>query len=397
MGTEIYYHARELTLACLYLRKHGPPYLRALPMERIWSLLQDFIVDNYWHLFDETWAKPFDGTYADRVSASTKDILARQLAASSIFRPVAELTLYPLIPVKVAAPFRSELFSVVSPSTLVRGEIPTELEHWVEPDAFPPLTDWKGRRDVGVSSWLAVRSPVEDAADKVRAAILGAIALTPLPMYTYLFSGRRIFGGRCTISRDGGARTSFSAGHTPPMMHDIVVTEADHAWLSMLAEKLGSNTKTARRELRCLEYFYRAWPLGKSERFPILCMALDAVFGDANGATQAVIDGIQVALGSHLPDARLRRLMSLRAAVIHGGAPDVYDSSKYAEYYSEYGVDPIYDLELITAACLRARVFNGALVPHPDPNGEIVHEHQKTGRLPKQYLRPSILDVAGTQ
>lgn len=394
MGTEIYYHPREMTLACLYLRKHGPTYLRALAIDAIWTLLQDFISENYWYLLDETWAKPFDGTYAERISDLTKQQLVLALAISPIFEPIGQLTLYPLATVVVEAEFRCEAFSIVRPSGLVEGDVPIDLRQWIAPDEFPPLVDWKGRREGAISSWLVVRSPVVDAADKVKAAILGAVALTPLPRHTYQFSGRRVFGGRCTISSAGGATTSFTDSHTPPMMHDIVLGPRDHEWLAMLGIALKSTERAARRQLRALEYFYRAWPLVKSERFPIHCMAIDAVFGDANGATQAVLDGIRAALGAHLPDARLRKLMGLRAAVIHGGAPDVYDSTKYSDYYAEYGVDPIYDLELITAACLRAKVFGGTLTTHADPNAEALRLGQQGGRLPKRFLGPNILDAA---
>ena len=119
----------------------------------------------------------------------------------------------------------------------------------------------------------------------MKAAILGALALTPLPGYRYMFSGRQLFGGRCTIL--DGDTTSYGEAHTPPLMHDILVTEQDHPWLSFLASKLTANERAMRRQLRALEYFYRAWELGPSERFPVLCMALDAIFGDANHAAQA--------------------------------------------------------------------------------------------------------------
>jgi hypothetical protein len=393
-GTTLYYHPIELTLACLHLRKNGPTYLRSLAIDRISDLLRKFIVENYWHLFDETWAKPFDGTYAEHVSRSTKETLARELATSSIFTPSFELTLYPLATISVKSEFRSELFSLFSPQQLVRSEILDSFEWAAKTDSFPPLEHWNGRREEGVVSWLAIRSPVLEASDKIRSAILGAIALTTRPNYTYLYSGRRVNGGRCTIGEDLSATVSFGEAHTPPIMHNIDLTDADHEWLTILSDKLMASTKEARRELRALEYYYRAWALNKPERFPVHCMAIDAVFGDANGATQAVIEGIQTALGSHLAGSRLRGLMKLRAAVIHGGAPDVYESSKYAAYYSEHGVDPIYDLEILTAACLRAKVFNNSLRHHADPNADLIRKRQEAGRLPGRVERVSILDMA---
>ena len=51
--------------------------------------------------------------------------------------------------------------------------------------------------------------------------------------------------------------------------------------------------------------------------------------------------------------------MRLRAAVIHGGAPDVYDSSSYAKYFEDYEQDPVRDLERIVVRCLQIVVFEG--------------------------------------
>jgi hypothetical protein len=63
--------------------------------------------------------------------------------------------------------------------------------------------------------------------------------------------------------------------------------------------------------------------------------------------------------------------MSLRASVIHGGAPDVHDAGKYQKYYADYGADPIVDVEIIAAQCLRAVIFEGLLQERPDRREEM--------------------------
>jgi hypothetical protein len=224
-------------------------------------------------------------------------------------------------------------------------------------------------------------------------AILGTIALTPRPEHRHMFSGRTVMGGRTTLYH-GTVTTVFGESDTPPIMYDIRLGDADHAWLAMLAEKLESIEKVHRRHVHALEYFYRAWALDPIERFPVLCMALDAIFGDANQATQAVVDGVRETIGSQVSAERLRDLMKLRAAVIHGGAPDVYESRTYEAYYREYGDDPIGDLELVVARCLSQRVFAGQLKEHPDPNAETIAEGQRLGRLPRSRKQSSILGAA---
>jgi hypothetical protein len=214
----------------------------------------------------------------------------------------------------------------------------------------------------------------------MKAAILGALALTPHPRYRHQFTMRSVFGGYSTLNEGGGFNVSHCEAHTPALSVDMVIRDADHAWLNILVPKLSSADKNERRQVRALEYFYRAWPLDAPERFPWLFMALDAIFGDASRATQAVIDAIGQQSETNFEYERLRLLLGLRNSVVHGGAPDVYDSDKYQQYYENYGDDPIFDLELITARCLRSTVFSNALIEHPDPFADLIQAY-KDGTL----------------
>lgn len=332
-GAEVIFRRKQLIRTALFVRREGPSYLRYMSINDIWSMLTEFVTNNYWCILEEAFAARFDHSYAEHLSEGAKTQLAELMAASPIFNPVEELTVFPLVPIRVEADFDSNPFFLVAPESL-GDRIPTDLDaSQIVPAQFPPIAEWEGRKEAP-RSWLGVRSPVLPASRKMKAAILGAVALTPLPRYRYMSSGRSMFGGRCTLS--GGCPISFGEPHTPPAMEDISLTDADHQWLGILALKLIAPERAVRRQIHALEYFYRAWFLDAPDRFPVLCMTLDAVFGEANHATQAVIDGIRNTLGEHLPDQRLRSLMELRATVIHGGAPDVYDSRKYARYYDAY-------------------------------------------------------------
>lgn len=239
---------------------------------------------------------------------------------------------------------------------------------------------------------LAANGPKPDRRYQRIADYLGACTpyAAETPRYAATLAGFRRFEPRNTaskavdVARDRESAAEGGDPHTPPMMNNIALTERDQPWLTILAKKLTSETKVIKRQLRALEHYYRAWPLSEPERFPIMCMTLGAVFGDANHATQAVIDGVRATIGGHVEDARLRALMELRAAVIHGGAPDVYDSRKYARYYDAYGADPIRDLDLVVGQCLRHHVFGEAMIEHPDPNAAKIAALQASGKLPKQ-------------
>ena len=176
---------------------------------------------------------------------------------------------------------------------------------------------------------------------------------------------------------------SFGNAHTPALMDDIVIAVADHEWLATLGKKLLASDDDSRRQIRALEYFYRAWFLDAPERFPILLMALDAVFGDVAHATQALIDAVRSIIGAHIPEARLRALSDLRAVVIHGAAPDVYDARKYVRYYDKFDADPIRDLELIAQRCLRLRIFGDAMKLQKDPHAAVIAAAQAKGLYPK--------------
>ena len=389
-GTEIYYKENKLTRTAIHVRQHGPSYLKYLAISDIWSLLQKFVVENYWYLANGAFLRQFDGSYADNTSADAKQKFSEALAISDIFQPQNKLTIFPLVPIQVLADFDSEVFFLIKSSSLDATRLRSTIgAQEIASERFPPLNKFQGRQEFP-SSWLGVRSPAVQASNKIKAAILGAIALTPLPCYRHSFSGRKLFGGRCTFS--DGIAVSFGEAHTPPLMQDIIVSEQDKKWLDILALKFESNEKAVRRQIKALEYFYRAWELEPSERFPILCMALDAIFGDVSFATKAVVDSVRNTLGSQLNELRLRHLMELRASVIHGGAPDVYDSSKYNSYYDDYEVDPIRDLQLIVASCLRAKIFDGALKVHSDPNAKAIADAQARGIIPKNLSRNTILE-----
>jgi hypothetical protein len=387
-GAEVVFHRRELVRTALFVRREGPAYLRYMSVNDIWSMLTSFVTKNYWVLLEEVFFAHFDHSYLEHVSEGSKQQLVQLIAASSIFNPVDELTAFPLVPIKVKADFDSAPFFLIAPEALLT-RLPSGINpRWIVPGQFPPTAQWEGRKEAP-QSWLGIRSPMLQSSHKMRAAILGAVALTPLPRYRYLFSGRAMFGGRCTLA--GGCPMSFGEPHTPALMDDITITGDDHAWLEMLAAKVMAPERAVRRQMHALEYFYRAWFLDPRERFPVLCMTLDAVFGDANHATQAVIDGVRTTIGEHVPDARLRTLMELRASVIHGGAPDVYDSRKYARYYDNYDADPIFDLELVVARCLRRLVFEDKLKSHPDPHAATIKAAQEKGRFPKKLSEHTIL------
>ncbi|MFN3370173.1 MAG: hypothetical protein ACK4Z0_01430 [Sphingomonadaceae bacterium] len=369
MGTEVNYDHRLLLRTALYLRKHGDPHLRSLSIDKLASELTDILAAHYYLLASETFLASFDDSYAAHVSPATKVSIAAAVAKSSLFVEPRETTLFPLVPIRIEQPFATDKFFLVAP-----GELPGQLNEALPPrdlapDSFPPLTTWDGRRETP-AAWLGVRAPNFDAARQIRAAVLGAVALLPHHLERYSFSCRAMFGGYATLS--DRCSLAFGDPHTPALMSDLVIGAADHPWLSVLGHKLTSQARVDKRQLRALEYFYRAWAPDPVRRFPTLFAAIDAIFGDAGAATQSVVDAVGPVMGTDYTHDRIRLMLSLRAIVIHGGAPNVYESSKYEKYYERYGTDATEDLELIVARCLQVVIFPGVLTERPHTYRDLI-------------------------
>lgn len=391
IGTEIHIREDALVSAVLKIRRLGPGYLRKLPMSELRSMVTDFITDHYALMANEVLFRQFDDSYASVVSAQTKSLLAEALLRSSILHPKSLVVLYPLVPVTVKESFESDTFSLLNPESLRASHLATNGGlPFIQPTQFPPTSEWK-YRIYSPSAWLIVRAPARKAADRMTACILGALALAAPHRYRYLCSQRQdMFGGWCIFS--DGMTLSITKPLTPALMTNIELSGADRTWLPVLRDKLADERKATEREMKALAYFYQAWFLDEpSDRFPLLYMVLESLFGDAARATSAVIDGVRDLLGENISQRRLRALADLRAAMIHGGAPEIYDSKKYAKYYKDYKTDPVRDLELVVAECLRKGIFGSSLIEHADPRADEISRAVGKGLIPPMRHN-SILD-----
>lgn len=367
LGAEVYFSRLGLLKASLLVRKIGPLYLRSLPIKEIESRLMNFVRDNYGYLAGSVWGQVFRESFSYRVSPEVRGQLASALQASALFSPAIYVTVFPLVPITVQEDFESEAFFLVKPTSLGPAHVGSSGD--LRSEQFPPVPYWEGRVE-RPTAWLGVRAAAEQSAKRTRNVVLGALALLPHPRERHMFSGRSMFGG--TASFNNGWTFSFGAPVTPALMEDLTVGSADLSWLALLSEKIGNSADSVRRQMKALEYFYRAWPLPEVERFPVLFMALDAVFGAASLHTQAVANAVGAEFGAEYNVARLKLLMKLRAAVIHGGAPDIYDNSSYIKYYETYEQDPIYDLELIVSRSLQSVVFEGRMTSREHTHAELI-------------------------
>lgn len=377
MGIELNYHDRAMTETVLYLRRHGAPYLRALSVSEVRSALTKFVSENFWTISSEAWGGQNTGSFATFLSEPAKQAMAQAMASSRLFVEPRELTLFPLTVVRCEQAYTFDNFFLVPPSALTPALMGSSArQEAIAQFTFPPFVE-SGLRRQPVASWLGIWAPNFETAKRMRATILGAVALLPHHGERYLFTGREVTTGRCTL-HGGQFTVSMGDPHTPALSEDIVIDANDQPWLEILSDKLGGLRKTDKRQMRSLEYHYRSWIPDPSRRFLGLFGALDAIYGDASQATQAIVDAVGPVMGPEYDLKRLKLLLSLRASVIHGGAPNVYESSSYHRYYEAYYTDATRDLELIVARCLQMEVFDGALVERTHTHADLLFQH--TGR-----------------
>lgn len=390
ISVTVFFRHSLIIEAAAYLRRDGPSFFRHLSLSAVQSALRDFILEHFKLVGDAMVLKQADGSLLENVSSAQIDALAEALSRSTIFVPNVIPTLFPIVPMKVEHDFVGNVFCTVSPDGLSEGTvIPEEFQPILVPNQFPPFREERFKK-LHPNSWLVIRVPHSGTGIKLRSSILGAVALCVRTSYRYQFTGREMFGGKCELT-DTGYTLNISDAATPALGENVILKRADHGWLKILDEKLASNADTDVRQMKALQYYYRAWFLDDTERFPITCMALDALLGDQGAATDSVIRGVRDLLGEQVAWDRLSLLMKLRGSVIHGGAPDVYESSKYAKYYSRYGDDPISDMDIVVTECLRRKIFGAAFVEQLDPYAQIIEDQRELGNIPTETTRKGIL------
>jgi len=381
ISVSIFFRRSLLVEAAVILRRDGPSFYRHLSLATVQSDLRNFVVDHFNLVGDSMILRQAHGSLLENAPQDKIDALCEALAQSSLFAPKMIPAIFPILPMKIEDDFEGDVFCVVSPEGLSKGTVlPEKFRPILVPTQFPPFADRTLKTQVP-NSWLVIRVPHAGTGDKFRSAILGAVALCIRDPYRYQFTGREMFGGKCELT-ESGYTMKFSDPATPALGQEVVLGKADQPWLRLLDKKLGSNADPDVRQIKALQYYYRAWFLDDAERFPITCMALDSLLGDQGAATESVIKGVRDLLGEQLEWERLSLLMKLRGSVIHGGAPDVFESSKYAKYYSRYGDDPISDMDIVVTECLRRKIFGAAFVEQPDPFAKILEEHRNLGNIP---------------
>jgi len=385
MGTELYFDEELLLETAFYLRENGAFHLKRIPIKSIESMIKEFITAHYGYLAEESFMANFTCSYDEFISDSAKNDFSNALATSKMLAPKDIFVTYPIQIINPSNEYCSDIFSIVKAKSLFKATSPVELNNFdITPDIFPP-SQRLSNKHYEFQSWLCVAAPDLEAANKKKFAILGALALKYDDNIRHQFNSKKLVGGYCSYSDE--MSLTIGAGHTPSVHQDLVITTKDSAFLQKLEKFFESKENDDFRKLRALEYFYRAWFLEESERFPFMFMALESLYGDGTQPTLSVIKGVKQAVGFDLCEKRIRLLAELRGSIVHGGAPEIYDSKKYAKYYKRYKTCPSRDLGILVAECIRVTAFDSLVPVQENEYQEQINEAIASGRIPKNIDR----------
>lgn len=387
-GSEFYVDSLKFDLAALYLKQHGPDYLKSNSLGEIRRKISKFIKTNFAIIAREIWFDRSDESFFIQLSKPTFNILCLKLATSKIFEPESVVFHFPTNMVSVEGNifFNNFYFKTPTNDGLENFYEHPILEH-LDFSSYPFLKGSEYRK-TPVTGWLSVRSPDEPSAKKTIKLLCAALSLTMRHWHRYLLSGASSVQG-CGWITDRYHISSGGVPIIPPLMKPIPI-KSQQIWMNILDSLLSSKTKQDRRKKIALEYFYNAWTLKGPQRLPLLFMSIEALTGNPSNATQSFIEGVRNICRLDIEYDRLKLLVSLRGSVMHGGAPDVHESSKYPKYIRNYAADPIDDLEALAQECLKKSIFNDEIILQPDPDADII----KTMKERDKYFRePNIAKI----
>ncbi|WP_349363830.1 MAG: hypothetical protein ABL307_00070 [Roseitalea porphyridii] len=249
------------------------------------------------------------------------------------------------------------------------------------------LERFKANRSI--NGWIGCTSTFPENAQKIKRIVLGAMSLR-LP---YIERTRKTLSepanGFVTHNPLGW---SSSREHMPPIGYDISITEDDRWWLEKIDRLTQAAGKPSRHLRKALEYFYLGWFLEANERVAFNFMTLYAVFDQG---THKMAEELKRVISTDLEhafdDVRLKDILNLRNQFLHGGSPDIYDSSLYDCYIRIYKCDPIVDIEYLTASCLRRLVFGANFKMQTNPYETEIQKLKNRGLLPTQPSQQTII------
>lgn len=368
----------SITLAGLMLRKMMPTQFGSVSLKKAEEFIQKTVEVDFASFFDR---KPsFDQTtnYLTAIDEAWRAKFNVFVLKTLMAGPPIQTFSFPLSRVSVLSQYDGNSFYVISGDDIGGNNPESTIE------------SFKAKQTI--NAWIGCSAAFAENTQKTKRIVLGAMSLR-LP---------RIERTQKIIATPANGFVAHnplgwnsSREHMPPIGYDVTVEEDDNWWLKKIDRLVEALDKPSRRLRKATEYFYLGWFLEPNERFAFNFMTLDALFGQGKGRTaEKLKDGISSTLGQKLDVGRFDDLADLRAQFLHGGSPDIYDSSKYESYIRRYKCDPIIDSEYLAASSLRRLVFGPDFKMQPNPYEALIQKQKNRGLIPIQPTSQTIIREA---
>ncbi len=362
--------------AVSHFKNNSYPYIKRRHEEIIKEYLQDFFpsLHVYWFIKDAVLSMPFKGSFYEQVSGMELKTLSTYFAikCSIVFR--SSLSIYPSSTIDVENDYYTKggkIFLVKSLFPGIRSFLKDSDAIIEAPNLYPPTFDRNSiLQKVEVASWLGIKAQPEDH-DRLKRIVLGAISLNLHNRW------RKTFTARTDVISDvmrfdyGVCSQSFTQPLTPPIHTNIIISEKDCKWLKILDSKLLSQKSSDVQEMKALEWYHKSWfETDQLTEYGHLFATLSALFQDdrSEKLKKNILQELKIDSNNELEIRRLNLLYKIRNKLVsHPDPVEAQDLNEYVEYQRKFG-DPIQNLRVITAMCLRSKIFGDTIVVDEDKN-----------------------------
>ena len=365
----------SMITAALMLRKIKKRDFGSVPLKKAERFILDLVNIEISHFFDLKIPASASGNYRSTINNKKLDEFYNFIQKGILSGPDTQTFSFPLSRISVSSPFSGSSFYIIGGDD-IGGESPHST-----------LEKFKFKQSI--NGWIGCSATFVESAQKIKRIVLGAISLRLPHLERTQKTIARPANGYMTHNP---LAWSSSREHMPPIGYDITIAEDDKSWLEKIDELLLANDKESRRLRKALEYFYFGWFLEANERLAFNFMAMDAVFGQGSGHTgEKLRTRVSRTLEQDMDLDRFDDIINLRNQFLHGGSPDIYDSSKYEFYLQKYSCDPIIDVEYLTASCLRRLVFGVDFGMQKNPYHIEIQKLKDRGLIPSQPSQITII------
>jgi hypothetical protein len=364
-GLPIYLDTSRLSKAAILLRSLNAKTFGSIPFGQTLSYIDGLFCSHISKFLNARAPHNVDVHYLELIVGDKLSDFNKFAVDQILKGPAVKTNSFPLCQIRVDDSYHGTEFYLVGDGDLDIGKL-------------EDIANVSSR--MKISAWIGCSAPFDELTHKIKRVALGAIALRLSHVNR---TQKTIAIAPTGFLNHNDLSWSSSIEHVPPIGDEIVIGTAEHWWLAKIDEILGSAEKVTRRLRKALEYHYFGWFRSDNERVPFNFMSLDAIFGQGNEPSGVKLKrGILNTLDMNLDETRLDDIFLIRNQFIHGGCPDIFDSSLYESYLKKYNCDPTIDIDYLTASCLRKSTFGTQFEMQPITQEKILNQLRSSGILP---------------